>query len=606
MSKFGMAASAAAGILLVVGVVLLLDATPEHAAEEVFGNNLLKAQAKKLNDAREVVSEQRGMASVDVMLEGFTHQDDFSEITDTLKKMAPKKDDLEQAITPDMDGIVHFNAAPKKATSILSKFAPEEDEEIMFVQGQDDWSAENSAEDMEKDDGDGLSGETVLSAVDVKVKTQNYEDAGTFTADDELELDLVQRPSTDNMELLKLSEDDVERKINAAVDSALYNVRHHKDAELTEVESDSATATGSAKVPVVPPVHKKAPQDVPPVPAIPGLTVYGPAGSGFDGVPMGFPAGSGSGKKMHDMKYCDEDGCCSHDPSGAYCKKKHPHAKECPPPAGKPCGTPDPCSDDCPARCEVCGPVCGDLDLAFGSKCKACAKKNNCRACRKCQIKHAPAPPGVPKPTKLLRKNAGFLKAYAQTVADIASDHLGMKGLGVLGQLIVRMAEVGKSSPGVQYEEVMQGLMKANPHGLPGYILKHANKAMLTSTGIVVMGPVPGKAGSFCYINYQALGLHNSYPILLKMHTRASELVKALGKNNDLDALKHKKPLHFSVGDFNKLFKPSCVGLNGYDAKCESLSKMACNTNARKSQCQFVAGWDGQEMDLIMDTGATY
>lgn len=60
------------------------------------------------------------------------------------------------------------------------------------------------------------------------------------------ELALVQLPSEDYSELMKVSEEDLERKINDAVDTALHNVRHPEDVALTETAAKPAPKKATA------------------------------------------------------------------------------------------------------------------------------------------------------------------------------------------------------------------------------------------------------------------------------------------------------------------------------------------------------------------------
>lgn len=136
------AAVGVASTLLVIAALCVIDARMNSRFEEVAeardlrGNDLLKAQADALNEERHLAAHGQDMTSVDDMLHGFQTptQDSYSELTEELEKQAPKKTDLDVALSaqmPNAQGIIKVVGDEKKASR------PEEElfaEEMNFVQ----------------------------------------------------------------------------------------------------------------------------------------------------------------------------------------------------------------------------------------------------------------------------------------------------------------------------------------------------------------------------------------------------------------------------------------------------------------------------------------
>lgn len=165
----------------------------EDVAEsrDLIGNDLLKSQAKALNDERHREHKGEDMISVDNMLHGFQTPDNkYDSLTEDLEKQAPKKDDLDVALTPDASGMVHFDEPEEKHSAI-----PDFSEDIEFVQSPEEWTPSGqdgladviskAKDDQEEDEmkEDMLEGHGVLSAVGL---------ADDETQDPLLDLSLVQ------------------------------------------------------------------------------------------------------------------------------------------------------------------------------------------------------------------------------------------------------------------------------------------------------------------------------------------------------------------------------------------------------------------------------
>merc|ERR1719183_2836875 len=92
--------------LAVIGTICLLDVGTSHiveakSADDLIGNDLLEAQAKAIDGGK----KKDPFATVDDMMRGFQKpKDDFSQLTEDLKKAAPKSDDLEVGLSPDRLG----------------------------------------------------------------------------------------------------------------------------------------------------------------------------------------------------------------------------------------------------------------------------------------------------------------------------------------------------------------------------------------------------------------------------------------------------------------------------------------------------------------------
>jgi hypothetical protein len=110
------------------------------------------------------------MRSVDEMLAGFQQpsQDSYSSLTDDLKKQAPKKDDLEVALSgamPDAAGIIHLDQK-KDPLSVELNFVQVEDWSPSGQEGLSDAISDaKSADEEEALKQDQLKGRGVLSAV---------------------------------------------------------------------------------------------------------------------------------------------------------------------------------------------------------------------------------------------------------------------------------------------------------------------------------------------------------------------------------------------------------------------------------------------------------
>lgn len=145
MPSFARAAAlGVASTLLVIAALCVLDASMSSRFEDVAestpineedlrGNNLLKAQAKALDDERHFENRGKDMRSVDEMLEGFQAPsgDDYNSLTEALEKQAPKKDDLDVALSsaiPDAQGVIHFGGEkPKDPLAAELEFVQVED-----------------------------------------------------------------------------------------------------------------------------------------------------------------------------------------------------------------------------------------------------------------------------------------------------------------------------------------------------------------------------------------------------------------------------------------------------------------------------------------------
>jgi hypothetical protein len=180
MPSFARAAAlGVASTLLVIAALCVMDASLSSRFEDVAeskipkdlrGNGLLRAQAKALDDERHFENRGKDMRSVDEMLAGFQQpsQDSYSSLTDDLKKQAPKKDDLEVALSgamPDAAGIIHLDQK-KDPLSVELNFVQVEDWSPSGQEGLSDAISDaKSADEEEALKQDQLKGRGVLSAV---------------------------------------------------------------------------------------------------------------------------------------------------------------------------------------------------------------------------------------------------------------------------------------------------------------------------------------------------------------------------------------------------------------------------------------------------------
>lgn len=135
-------------------------AKSQSSDDDKIGNDLLEAEAKSINDAREARRKGKGMNAVDDMLKGFQTEKDNNEFAQALKDSAPKKDDLEASLSPERLGFV----PPTPQLQLI-----QDDEADWTPKGQagmqDQIDSVKDDEEAEKLKADGLEGSTVLSAV---------------------------------------------------------------------------------------------------------------------------------------------------------------------------------------------------------------------------------------------------------------------------------------------------------------------------------------------------------------------------------------------------------------------------------------------------------
>jgi len=205
-------------------------------------------------------------------------------------------------------------------------------------------------------------------------------------------------------------------------------------------------------------------------------------------------------------------------------------------------------------------------------------------------------------PPKRLLKNVLFLKVYATLVADEVVDN--SRHLGALGTLLKAMAVTSKLNPVQQYVGAMKSLSKAATRGLPKYTLRHVAKAM-SGKGLVVMAPVASRPGVFVRLDGRDLGLKESYPLLGKLAIRVATFVTAMAKMKKkitID-LKSRNAQHFTLQDFNRIFKPTCTGTGKAFNKCAKMGKGKC---AAAKSCKWIPAWDGSvapaTMTMVLDT----
>lgn len=184
---------------MLIGTLCVMDATMNSRFEDVaesqsqddlIGNDLLKSQADTLNKLRHAARKGEDMESVDNMLHGFqaqTQAHTYDSLTEALEKQAPKQDDLDVALAPGPDGLVHYNSlAPKKAISAIPDFS----EDLEFMQAPEDWTPSGqgglsdtindmkAADEEEALKEDHLQGHSVLSAIGI---TEDEDDTPLFS-----------------------------------------------------------------------------------------------------------------------------------------------------------------------------------------------------------------------------------------------------------------------------------------------------------------------------------------------------------------------------------------------------------------------------------------
>merc|ERR1711988_2033821 len=205
-------------------------------------------------------------------------------------------------------------------------------------------------------------------------------------------------------------------------------------------------------------------------------------------------------------------------------------------------------------------------------------------------------------PPKHLLKNVLFLKVYATLVADEVVGN--SRHLGALGVLLKAMAVTSKLNPVQQYVGAMKSLSKTATRGLPKYTLRHVAQAM-AGKGLVVMAPVASRPGVFVRLDGRDLGLKESYPLLGKLAVRVAAFVTAMAKMKKkitID-LKSRNAQHFTLQDFNRIFKPTCTGAGKAFNSCAKLGKGKC---AAAKDCKWVPAWDGSiapaTMTMVLGT----
>lgn len=198
--------------------------------------------------------------------------------------------------------------------------------------------------------------------------------------------------------------------------------------------------------------------------------------------------------------------------------------------------------------------------------------------------------------SKQMVKNIMFLKVYATLTADKVVEN--SRHLGALGSLLKGMAVKSKKSAVAQYRSVMVALAKHSKHGLPKYTLRHVAKAM-AGKGLIVMAPVQFKAGIYVRIDGKDLGLQNGYPLLGKLAVRVNAFVQAMASLKKKTSIDLKSKQHFSLRDFNRLFRPTCMGKASAFRKCERKSKSKCAT---AKDCKWISAWDGSEFSQVIPT----
>merc|ERR1711881_736475 len=189
------------------------------------------------------------------------------------------------------------------------------------------------------------------------------------------------------------------------------------------------------------------------------------------------------------------------------------------------------------------------------------------------------------KLSKQVMKNILFLKVYSTLVVDKVVDN--SRHLGALGLLLKAMAVKSKHNAVQQYVNAMRTIAQSASRGLPKYTLQHVAKVM-NGKGLVVMAPVRYRPGVFVRLDGKDLGLQESYPLLGKLAVRVNTFVTEMAKMKKKIDIDLKSKQHFTLEDFNRLFRPTCVGAGAAFDKCAKKSQKTCG-----KPCKWVSGWDG-------------
>jgi len=220
------------------------------------------------------------------------------------------------------------------------------------------------------------------------------------------------------------------------------------------------------------------------------------------------------------------------------------------------------------------------VSKAVAKKAVAVSKKVAGRFAKKKSVKKVGK-----KLSKQVMKNILFLKVYSTLVVDKVVDN--SRHLGALGLLLKAMAVKSKHNAVQQYVNAMRTIAQSASRGLPKYTLQHVAKVM-NGKGLVVMAPVRYRPGVFVRLDGKDLGLQESYPLLGKLAVRVNTFVTEMAKMKKKIDIDLKSKQHFTLEDFNRLFRPTCVGAGAAFDKCAKKSQKTCG-----KPCKWVSGWDG-------------
>merc|ERR1711990_322612 len=220
------------------------------------------------------------------------------------------------------------------------------------------------------------------------------------------------------------------------------------------------------------------------------------------------------------------------------------------------------------------------VSKAVAKKAVAVSKKVAGRFAKKKSVKKVGK-----KLSKQVMKNILFLKVYSTLVVDKVVDN--SRHLGALGLLLKAMAVKSKHNAVQQYVNAMRTIAQSASRGLPKYTLQHVAKVM-NGKGLVVMAPVRYRPGVFVRLDGKDLGLQESYPLLGKLAVRVNTFVTEMAKMKKKIDIDLKSKQHSTLEDFNRLFRPTCVGAGAAFDKCAKKSQKTCG-----KPCKWVSGWDG-------------
>jgi len=546
-------------VVMAVSVFNEAEQSGEHVAQEqdLRGVELLRDEAAKLDAKRRAAKKGHGLDLVDSMMHRFQ-----TEKEDDEEKKEMKQLDKGLALSPKDLGIVTYNPDGTPQLNLLQQ----QDDESWTPQGQqglaDDMKKAHQEEDAAQTKEDGLKGHDVLSSIGLS-DGQQSEDSDDF--------ELVQ---DDGGDWAPSGQSGLAEQIGKA----------HQKEEAAQIKADGLDGDDMLGSAGIGGSHASSKGD-----ELELMQEWRPQGQKLNDTPE--EVADKASKQNAEEVFEAQEAAAEDKPKkeieqtdilGAV-HLRH-HLKEEQEDEVEAMGVINTDDIQLIQKSPTPSPT-PSLLKAVKSKKKVVSKKvakKAVKVTKKIAGKSASKKAAVPKQ---MVKNAMFLKVYAEMIADKVVEN--SRHLGALGTLLKGMAVKSKRSAVAQYNHVMKTMAKTATRGLPKYTLRHVAKAMM-GKGLIVMAPVQYKAGIYVRLDGRDLGLQHSYPLLGHLAVSVNSFVGAMAALKKKTTIDLKSKQHFTLRDFNRLFRPTCAGTASAYNKCLTKTKKTCT-----SPCKWLPAWDG-------------